>query len=364
MIGPPSKGCQTRSRARRGRARGRGGGPGGRRAAVRRAQLAILPGGIAESPCEAPGAVLSFGTPGPFDGPSRSPDRGASEHRPAPQPATFEPIPGVRRTTLATSGRPSIAAHPREPSSTNGCEAGLASRARRAPGIALPGELRDVAARHDAHRCRRQPLPDRGPQRLRQGLAGEPLSTVDLPDPRPNRGLQRPGRVRGRDLARFDDRGRRRRRAGARAPGSGAAAGHAQLPARPGGGDAGRRRGRHDQHQQSLHLRQLHRRLGQPPRPRGEPLGRRAPGPRLQPALPVRRGGPRQDPSHACHRQPGRGQVPSQAGRLRHQREVHQRVHHLDPAGQDRRLPGPLPADRPPPHRCSTPFTRTASRSS
>ncbi len=29
------------------------------------------------------------------------------------------------------------------------------------------------------------------------------------------------------------------------------------------------------------------------------------------------------------------------------QREVHQRVHHLDPAGQDRRVPRPLPPDRP-----------------
>ena len=32
-------------------------------------------------------------------------------------------------------------------------------------------------------------------------------------------------------------------------------------------------------------------------------------------------------------------------------REVHERVHHLDPAGQDRRVPGPLPPDRPAPHR-------------
>ena len=75
------------------------------------------------------------------------------------------------------------------------------------------------------------------------------------------------------------------------------------------------------------------------------------PGPRLQPALPVRRRRPRQDPPDARDRQPGDRQVPAQARRLRHEREVHERVHHLDPAGQDRRVPGPLPPDRPAPHR-------------
>ena len=44
-------------------------------------------------------------------------------------------------------------------------------------------------------------------------------------------------------------------------------------------------------------------------------------------------------------------QVPAQARRLRDVREVHQRVHHLDPAGQDRRVPCPLPPDRPAPDR-------------
>ena len=60
------------------------------------------------------------------------------------------------------------------------------------------------------------------------------------------------------------------------------------------------------QPQPALHVRELHRRLGQPPRPRREPVGRRAPRPRLQPALPVRRGRPRQDPPDARDRQPGR----------------------------------------------------------
>ena len=58
-----------------------------------------------------------------------------------------------------------------------------------------------------------------------------------------------------------------------------------------------------------------------------------------------------QDPPDARDREPGDRQVPAQARRLRHEREVHERVHHLDPAGQDRRVPRPLPPDRPAPHR-------------
>ena len=69
--------------------------------------------------------------------------------------------------------------------------------------------------------------------------------------------------------------------------------------------DAGRRRGRLDQPQPPLHVRELHRRLGQPPCPCGEPLGRGAAGARLQPAVPVRRRRPRQDPPDARHREPG-----------------------------------------------------------
>ncbi len=53
---------------------------------------------------------------------------------------------------------------------------------------------------------------------------------------------------------------------------------------------------------------------------------------------------------HAIGNQVDR-QVPAQARRLRDEREVHQRVHHLDPAGQDRRVPGALPPDRPAPDR-------------
>ena len=143
--------------------------------------------------------------------------------------------------------------------------------------------------------------------------------------------------------------GRRGRRRGGR-PGR-PRRGAAGQPARPPRADARRWRGRRDQPQPALHVQQLHRRLGQPPGPCGQPVGRRAPRARLQPALPVRRRGPRQDPPDARHRQPGDRPLPAQARRVRHDGEVHQRVHHEHPAGQDRRVPGALPPDRPPAHR-------------
>ena len=95
-----------------------------------------------------------------------------------------------------------------------------------------------------------------------------------------------------------------------------AGAGAAQAGA-SGRADPRRRRGRRDQPEPPLHVRELHRRLGQPPRPRGQPVGRRAARARLQPALPVRRRGAGQDPPDARHRQPGDRQVPAQAGPLR-----------------------------------------------
>ena len=101
----------------------------------------------------------------------------------------------------------------------------------------------------------------------------------------------------------------------------------------------------------ALHVPQLHRRLGQPPRPRGKPVRGRTSGPRLQPALPVRRRRARQDAPDARDRQCRDRPLPAQARRLRDQREVHQRVHHLHPAGPDRRLPQALSAHRPAAHR-------------
>ena len=146
-------------------------------------------------------------------------------------------------------------------------------------------------------------------------------------------------------VVRADSRGPRRDRRQRRR------AGRAE-PRRPGGADPRRRHGgRRDQHQRPLHLQQLHRRLGQPPCPCRRPFGRGAARPRLQPALPLRRGRPRQDAPDARHRERRHRPLPAQEGRLRDQREVHQRLHHEHPAGPDRRLPRPLPPDRPPPRR-------------
>ena len=106
------------------------------------------------------------------------------------------------------------------------------------------------------------------------------------------------------------------------------------------------------------------------------------PGSCLQPAVPVRRGRPRQDPPDACDRQPGDRPLPAQARRLCDVREVHERIHHEHPAGQDRRVPqcatdastcsssttSSSSPTRSGPRKSSstrsTPSTRTASRSS
>ena len=273
------------------------------------------------------------------------------EHGPPDVPGdrgTGSPDPGVL-------GRP----YPSRPPQltginlSHGHSTSLARRTRRAPGGPLAGQLRDVAARHDARRCRGQPVPDRRPEWLRQGLARDALPAAHLADAGPDRGLQHGRGVRdgahpgGRRTGRrvrpgtgtdgtgpraCRDRRRRPRRCASSRPGSAArAARPTSIP--------------------RYTFANFIVGLGQPARPRGLAVGRGAPRPRLQPALPVRRGGPRQDPPDARDRQPGDRQVPAQAGRLRDEREVHQRVHHEHPAGQDRRVPGALPADRPPPHR-------------
>ena len=156
-----------------------------------------------------------------------------------------------------------------------------------------------------------------------------------------------------REVAAVRAGGQRGRAGGGRCHGRPDAGGDRQgLAAGAAGGRPGRRaRGWLGQPQPPLHLPHVHRGLGQPPRTRREPVGRRAPRPRLQPIVPVRRRRPRQDPPDARHRQRRRRTLPAQAGRLRHEREVHQRVHHLRPAGSLRRLPGPLPAHRPAAHR-------------
>ena len=59
----------------------------------------------------------------------------------------------------------------REHDRTDGREAGLARGPRRAAGVAVARQLRDLAARHPARRGGRPAVPDRRPQRLREGLA-------------------------------------------------------------------------------------------------------------------------------------------------------------------------------------------------
>ena len=148
---------------------------------------------------------------------------------------------------------------------SNGCQASLARGPRGASGLPVAGELRDLAARHRPRRRRRPALPDRRPERLRQGLAREPLPLADLPDARPDRRLQRPGRVRRQPRRAAGDRRGRRLATATRASGDGH--GHHRPPR----ADAGRwRRGRSlAEPQPPLHLRELHRRLGEPARARG-----------------------------------------------------------------------------------------------
>ena len=206
MIGRAREGCQTSARAGSRVRRHRVGPPGGADAST-----PIPPGSIAESPCGAPpgGAILSGpSAPETYAGTPEAPNRILGRrHRTG---ANGRPVRAARDPAAVPVPWPTLPIdrpfrHRRIPS-TNGREASLARRPGRTSGLALPGQLRDVAARHPARRRRRAALPDRRPERLRQGLARVPLPLADQPDARPHRRLQRPGRVRRRADRR--DRGR------------------------------------------------------------------------------------------------------------------------------------------------------------
>ena len=148
-----------------------------------------------------PSAVLSS------PGPRRRDVRGLGPSKRIPGTrSVVRPCRAPRSPVVAVLRDPrSVPRRPIRPStswigtpSIYGRQAGLARGPRRTAGFPVAGQLRDVAARHAADRRRRTALPDRGPERLREGLAGEPLPIADQPDARPDRRLQRPGRVRDR----------------------------------------------------------------------------------------------------------------------------------------------------------------------
>src|SRR4029078_11687151 len=81
----------------------------------------------------------------------------------------------------------------REIDRTYGREAGVARGTRCAPGLAAARQLRDLTARHVPRRRRRPAVPDRRPERVRQGLARDPLPRPGPPDAPPPRRTQRTG---------------------------------------------------------------------------------------------------------------------------------------------------------------------------
>ncbi len=128
------------------------------------------------------------------------------------------------------------------------------------------------------------------------------------------------------------------------------------LLARGQGARAGRRGGRRPDRrahpvQPQVPLPELRGGQLQPVRPRRRPRRRRSAFAELQPALPLRRGGARQDPPAARHRHPHRAAAPPAAGALPGGRAVRQRAHQLHPLRPHAGLPRALPDDRRAAHR-------------
>ena len=95
--------------------------------------------------------------------------------------------------------------------------------------------------------------------------------------------------------------------------------------------------------QPQVHLRELRGRLLQPVRPRRRARGGRDPVEVLQPALPLRRRGPRQDPPDARDRPLHPGAQPAAEPRLHLVRPLHQRDDQRHPLRPAARLPPEVP---------------------
>ena len=204
--------------------------------------------------------------------------------------------------------------------------------------------LRDTAAR----RRRRAALPDRRPERLRQGLARDPLPLADQPDARP-----RSSATASRSSSSSTRRRRRRRgrrRADARSPS------RRPGPAASSPGPASSRPGSAARAARPTSTRATRSRTSSSARPTASPTRRACrspsgPGHAYNPLFLY--GGVGLGKTHLMHAIGNQviAKFPRKRVVYATQREVHQRVHHLDPAGQDRRVPRPLPPDRPAPHR-------------
>ncbi len=169
----------------------------------------------------------------------------------------------------------------------------------------------------------------RGPERLHARVDRGPLRRPAARD--------RPGR----DGARAPDPDHRPRR-----PARDAARRHRPARARRGASAAHR-----GPAQLEVHLRLVRHRLVEPVRARGRARGRGGAGPGVQPALHLRGHRARQDAPDAGDRAVRRRAHRSADRALRHERDVHERLHQLAARQADRGLQAPIPQLRPAPRR-------------
>ena len=100
-----------------------------------------------------------------------------------------------------------------------------------------------------------------------------------------------------------------------------------------------------------VHLRDLRRRIVEPPGPRRRPGRGGNTRPLLQPPVHLRRLRPGQDPPAPRHRQLRHRELPPPQGPLRHDRDLHERLRRLAPDLDHPDLQASLPGLRRPPHR-------------